>query len=179
MVTSTFVLSSLLRDVVTEYYTLLVPLLTARGMPLAGAYIFNESKPELPLQTETLRQWLRMIAQAAGVTAVKVLPHQFRHTITGNLMDAGNSLEVVSKYLGHKSTRTTHNHYWVAEVQELQDLMCSPARGIERAEPADQELVELELRLLRRKRLGQDLQLAVAQALPAVVVHEDAEPRHV
>lgn len=149
----TFVLSSLLRDVVAEYYnTTLVPLLSARGLTHAKAYIFNESKPEQPPKTETLRQWLRKIAQSAGVNAVKVLPHQFRHTITGNLMDAGNSLEVVSKYLGHKSTRTTHNHYWVAEVQELQDLMCSPTRGIERAEPADQELMELELRLLRRKR---------------------------
>lgn len=55
--------------------------------------------------------------------------HAFRHTIVGQLMDAGNSMEVVSKFMGHKSSGVTNRHYWTVSVQELNERMNNPFMG--------------------------------------------------
>ena len=105
----------------------------------------------VPLASCTIEEWLRKLAQAAGVTEVKVHPHAFRHTIVGRLMDAGNSLEVVSKYMGHKSLDTTSAHYWVANVQELHENLNNPMTGSYQDKARDEDLKDVELEVQRKK----------------------------
>jgi integrase len=62
---------------------------------------------------------VRRLAQDAGITDVRVHPHAFRHTLVGNLVKSGNSMEVVSKFLGHADVRTTSFFYWVPTPAEL------------------------------------------------------------
>ena len=115
-------------------------------------YVFNELRPLVPVAVNTIGNWVRKIAARADVTGVKVHPHAFRHTIVGRLMDAGNSLEVVSKYMGHKSVDTTSSHYWVATVQELHDNLNNPMTGSYQDKDRDRDLVDLELQVLCQKK---------------------------
>ena len=47
----------------------------------------------------------------AGIKDINVHPHAFRHTIVGALIDAGNSMDVVSKYMGHANVSTAADNY--------------------------------------------------------------------
>ena len=72
------------------------------------------------------------------------------------LVDAGNSLDIVSKFMGHKSTETTSKHYWTVSVQELNDKMKNPFAGRfqERHDAMEAEREELQLANTKtRKRL--------------------------
>ena len=92
-------------------------------------YFLNPTHPDRPLCDGLVRRGLRQIAQAAGVTEVVVHPHAFRHTIVGQLVDAGNPMELVSKYMGHKQVSTTAVNYWVPTIVELQAQMNNPFTG--------------------------------------------------
>ena len=148
------VLSSLVQEAVRDYFeTELAPQLRLEAAPHPSRFhVFNALKPDAPPSTSTLRQWLQRIGALAGIVDVRVHPHAFRHTIVGNLMDAGNSMEVTSKFMGHKSTRTTHNHYWVADVQELQELMDNPMTGAAHDRHEALEALRLQVEVLQRKK---------------------------
>ena len=79
-------------------------------------------------------------------------PHAFRHTIVGQLIDAGNPMEVVSKYMGHKSVDVTSNHYWVASAQELHDRINNPFTGAHQMQLAADEGLQRDVELLRLKK---------------------------
>jgi integrase len=124
----------------------------ASDTDLHDFHVFNLRQPSRPVSAPTLTEWLSDIAKKAGVSEVRVHAHCFRHTIVGRLMDAGNSLETVSKYMGHKSLDTTSTHYWVANVQELHETMINPMSGAYQEEVRDEEMKDLEIRLLREKK---------------------------
>ena len=67
-------------------------------------------------------------------------------------MDAGNSLEIVSKYMGHKSADTTNTHYWVANAQELHDNLKNPITGSYQEQTRDEEIKIVEIAVLRKKK---------------------------
>jgi len=80
--------------------------------------------------------------------------HAFRHTIVGRLMNAGTSLEVVSKYMEHKSLDTTSTHYWVANVQELHETLDNPMTGSYQKKIRDDELKDTKIAVLCKKSEG-------------------------
>jgi len=99
----------------------------ARKLDADRLYVFARSgHPYKPIVGGSLQQVLTRYANAAGITQVRVHPHAFRHTIVGKLMDAGNKLEVVSKFMGHKSVQTTSQHYWLADIEKLCETMNNP-----------------------------------------------------
>lgn len=75
-------------------------------------YMLNENNPEKPLADYTLNRLLRRVAKAAGVTGIKVHAHVWRSTLVTKLVEAGNSLESVAKFVGHHDPRTTCTFYW-------------------------------------------------------------------
>ena len=110
-------------------------------------YLLNPTRPERPVNPEVVRKGLQRIAQAAGVTEVVVHPHAFRHTIVGQLVEAGNPMELVSKYMGHAHVSTTAANYWVPIALEVHDKMNNPFTGTfqRKADAAEEAQEELEL----------------------------------
>lgn len=62
------------------------------------------SKYQVRMGTESVRHFLRLISQAAGI---QVTPHVLRHNFAKGLIDAGESIDRVGELLGHSSLDTT------------------------------------------------------------------------
>jgi integrase len=88
-------------------------------------FVFSRT-PNKRLGYSTLNVLLKRIAVQAGVTDVNVQAHSFRHTLVGKLMDAGNRIEVVSKFMGHSSVDTTMTYYWLKNIEELSNEINNP-----------------------------------------------------
>jgi len=128
---------------------------------LTRLYVFSRDRtPYDPLRHTTLLSILRRHARNAHITEVTVHPHVFRHTIVGRLMDAGNNLEVVAKFMGHASVQTTAQHYWLTNIEDLCKTMKNPfissfASDEERAAADEEELeyvrekLDIAMELLR------------------------------
>ena len=73
-----------------------------------------------------MRSKINTICNNAGVIGSHVHPHAFRKTVVINLMKLGNSIDTVSKFIGHSSPNTTRNSYWVETNSDLTDNMIIP-----------------------------------------------------
>eukprot|EP00959_Pyramimonas_sp_CCMP1952_P210505 4405210-Pyramimonas_sp.AAC.1 len=102
--------SARLKKPVKRYAEPLRDLIDSRGG--LDSYIFNPKHPEEPLKDAAWRAQLQSFARSAGATEIKVHPYMLRHTIVGRLVDAGNSMELVSKYMGHANLHITAGNYW-------------------------------------------------------------------
>jgi integrase len=67
----------------------------------------------------TLIKIIKDIFLRADITGHNAHSHAFRKTIVIKLMSEGNSLENVSKFIGHSSATVTAKHYWVPTQQDL------------------------------------------------------------
>ena len=145
-----FVTSPRLKEAIAAAHLVRLRALAAEGNDsLSDIYVFSGTTE--PVSPSTVTCWLRKLAAAAGVTEVLVSAHPFRHTIVGRLMDAGNSLEVTSKYMGHKSLDTTSTHYWVADAQQLHENLNNPMTGAFQEKVRDEDLRDKELEVQRKK----------------------------
>lgn len=121
--------------------------------PSGGDYIFSSAEDmQTPLPHTTLLNRLKRLALNAGVTDVNFHPHAFRHTIVGKLMDAGNTSEAVSKFLGHSSTDTTMRYYFVKTINEIMDDLRNPFTEVraskeEEKEERDEDMARIEAKL--------------------------------
>ena len=153
--TRSFVTSDRLRAAIRTYHAALRCSLDQSGISdYANVYIFYGRNPHAPAAKLTHERWLTSIAQAAGIKGVRVHPHAFRHTIVGQLIDAGNPMEVVSKYMGHKTVDVTSNHYWVLTTQELHERVNNPMTGAyQRARTEEESLRDaLDVARLKKKK---------------------------
>src|SRR6266567_602938 len=57
-----------------------------------------------------LQQLFRRLASRAGITDMRVSPHNFRHTFSANALRAGMDIYTLQRLLGHSSTSITE-HY--------------------------------------------------------------------
>lgn len=85
----------------------------------SDVYLLNIRHPERPLPTATIRRLLKRLTLKAKIYDINIHPHMFRHTIVGKLMEAGNSIEIVSKFMGHKNVKTTADNYWVTDNRKI------------------------------------------------------------
>jgi site-specific recombinase XerD len=110
-------------------------------------YMFNINNPYTPLGHSTFSANLKRIAKAAGIVDVNVHAHAFRHTIVGKLIDEGNSIELVSKFIGHTNTDTTSKHYWLTNIESLSKDMRNPflSSYLDKQEEREDYVEELEL----------------------------------
>jgi integrase len=93
-------------------------------------YVFSRNQNlETKMGSSTLNNVLKRIGARAGVTDVNIQAHTFRHTLVGELMDAGNKVESVSKFIGHTSVDTTINYYWLKNMAELYSEMKHPCNN--------------------------------------------------
>ena len=75
-----------------------------------------------------------------------------KNMVVGKLLKVGNSLEVVSKFMGHKSVDVTMSHYWVSNIKDVTDNMINPFTGS--YQEAETRTIDdnLELKLMYAKR---------------------------
>jgi integrase len=109
------VLVSFIRHIETEH----------PNLELEKFYMFNMRNPHRRLSTESVRKRLKKIGMIANVGVV-VHPHVFRHTIVGVLIEAGNSMDTVSKFIGHKNTDVTFRHYWLRDCDSSYQELVNP-----------------------------------------------------
>jgi hypothetical protein len=150
---------------------------TLRGLGISvtsTSYIFGTDDLSKPYPTRKIQEGIRDLAKRAGVGDISVHPHLFRHTIVERLVEAGNSMETVSKYMGHRQVQTTNAYYFITPISELQNLMNNPFTGSfqRKAQPeSESELESLNDRLEIAARYICDqrslLQVAAAQGLSA------------
>src|SRR6266702_2592828 len=57
-----------------------------------------------------LQQLLKRLARRAGISDMRVSPHNFRHTFSANALRAGMDIYMLQRVLGHSSTSITE-HY--------------------------------------------------------------------
>ena len=89
-------------------------------------YLFpNPKYPCQPLTVSQLRQWLIGISTRAGVFGPHVTVHSFRRYVVTALVNAGNSLDLVARYVGHCTSSTTSG-YWRTSPHELANKLALP-----------------------------------------------------
>ena len=145
-----FVTSTPLKQAIARYAKTLRQVVPEDG----DVYLFNPKNLRTPLCAGGFGDTLKSIANAAGVKDVNVHPHAFRHTIVGQLIDAGNPMELVSKFMGHASVSTTAVNYWAPTTLELHEKMNNPFTG--QFQPGVQQTSQIkqELELLYNKPLA-------------------------
>jgi integrase len=89
-------------------------------------YLLNLKHPQSPLSCAAILEKLKRMARDANIHGVAVHPHAFRHTLVTKLCDLGNSLETVSKFMGHSNVQTTNYFYWMPSAENLQKNMRNP-----------------------------------------------------
>jgi integrase len=119
-------------------------------IPDADFYLLNPAGKE-PLHASTIDYMLKVTARAAKVTT-PMHAHAFRHTIVGKLLCVGNSIDVVSKFMGHKSIKTTERYYFVSTMEELNKNMNNPFTQTFHHKRDREDEMEIELELMRLKK---------------------------
>ena len=90
-------------------------------------YMFQvENLRHKPLNYGWLNNMIHRIARDAKIIDIIIHPHLFRHTAVGKLIDCGNSMEIVSKFMGHKSIDTTNKYYWIKDPVDLYNEINNP-----------------------------------------------------
>ncbi|MDE0506137.1 MAG: tyrosine-type recombinase/integrase, partial [Candidatus Poribacteria bacterium] len=94
---------------------------TDRVSGKSSEFLFHGQK-RMPLTDRGVRYLIKKYGYIAKIPNVS--PHVFRHTCAKNLIDAGNSIDRVSKILGHSSVNTT-SIYTIPTEQDLHITMNS------------------------------------------------------
>ena len=95
-----------------------------------GSFLFPQvTNPKKHATPNSVRKKLISTATKCGIHGVHVHPHAFRHTLVNNLIEQGNDIHKVSKFLGHTSTSTTETYYWTSKVSDIVATMNVPWLG--------------------------------------------------
>lgn len=105
---------------------------------IKDCYPLNLANIQNPRGRASFSDMMKRLGTDAGITGIHVHVHAFRHSFVENYLKAGNSLETVSKLLGHQSLHTTNNRYFVPTAKALAETVIHPfASGYKR--PAEIE----------------------------------------
>lgn len=87
---------------------------------------------------------LKIIAKKAGLST-NVYPHLFRHTLVKVLEDSGNTMNEISKFMGHSNVDTTQKWYSIRTLHDIVENMNNPFYDVSQAPEEAQEEYEDEL----------------------------------
>jgi integrase len=143
-----FMTSRVLRDRIRT----LVDFLRSSGKEdLRGLYILNLANLRQPLHQDRIGEIVRARAADVGITDFRAHGHAFRHTLVQLLLEAGNSLETVSKFIDHSDPRVTHQFYFVPTPAQLDAQMVNPFSDAGAAKKAEEEEKKLQLEVAETK----------------------------
>jgi len=151
-----FVTSTTLKTLILRYVE------TFKDVIAPGKYVFSRN-PDLSTKmgSSTLNQVLKRIGVKAGVTDVNIQAHTFRHTLVCTLMDEGNNMDLVSKFIGHASVDTTSKYYYIKNIDELAKQLNNPFTNpaLTADEQADEELFATKEKTLLNTKLDASIQI--------------------
>lgn len=91
---------------------------------IQSEYLFpNARDTTKPISTLTFQNLFKSVALRAGYTGTEIHIHSARHSVARNLLEAGNSMDEIGKYLGHSNPATTAKYYANLSVKETVDRM--------------------------------------------------------
>ena len=101
-----------------------------RAARRTSVYVFPSSNSPRgalrPLTARHMRNIFYRLAERANVQGPHTHPHACRHTVVHRLWSAGNSLDRISRFLGHSSSATTSKYYMHLAHRELISRMHIP-----------------------------------------------------
>jgi integrase len=86
----------------------------------------DHSKPKTTMFFQTL---FKKIAKEAGYSGKEIHIHSARHSVAHNLLEAGNSLDDIGRFLGHANPATTAKFYTKLSAQENIERMNTECLG--------------------------------------------------
>ena len=93
----------------------------------ASPYLFPSSVNENGhIAESTIWNTFRKLAILAGVPIIRAHPHAARHTVGFMMVECGNTIDQVAKFLDHASAETTKKYYVKYSAQENFDRMNIP-----------------------------------------------------
>lgn len=91
---------------------------------LRGKYYFCHSMDHLPVATRNWHMIFPQLFKKAGIS--RASPHRFRHTFCCSLLEKHVPIELVSRYLGHRSIAVTqryYSHFLESRIQADSDVL--------------------------------------------------------
>ena len=79
-----------------------------------------------PIRPDSVQTKIKRLCNDMGIVGMHLHPHAFRHTLVNTLMDQGNDMTKVSKFIGHSSIQTTEKYYWTAQLGDIVTSMNIP-----------------------------------------------------
>lgn len=67
----------------------------------------------------SIQHVIHSVCERVGINGCHVHPHALRKTVVVKLMSEGNTIESVSKFIGHASSDITAKHYWTPTQNDL------------------------------------------------------------
>lgn len=107
----TFPITKRVRALIQEWLTKLRPFHTS-------PYLFP-GRADRHLSSRAINARFGKLCQRAGVQGPEFHPHALRHSFAHMILEAGNSVEVVSKLLNHSSPAVTQQFYLKESIQEV------------------------------------------------------------
>jgi len=84
-------------------------------------HVFLVEKGSFRGKPLSVRSIQKSMKRHGGKSGIKVSPHQLRHTMATDMLNAGASLSTIQDLLGHKSVVTTQRYSKVSNVRVQQD----------------------------------------------------------
>jgi integrase len=93
-------------------------------------YLFpNKNDHAKPRTTMFFQTLFKNIAKKAGYTGREIHIHSARHSVAHNLVESGNSLDSIGRFLGHSNPATTAKFYTKLSAQENLERMNTECIG--------------------------------------------------
>jgi integrase len=84
-----------------------------------SSYLFPGRGEDIGISTNRINAIIKEIALKAGLKGPHIHAHSMRHSFAHILLESGNKPELVSKMLGHSSTKTTEQYYLKESASEV------------------------------------------------------------
>ena len=107
----TFAMNAEVRQLMCDWLTHKRPL-------NSSPYVFPAQRGSKPACTEAIWKRFRALCKRAGLKGAEFHPHALRHTCAHLLLEAGNPVDVVSKFLNHSSSQVTEQVYLKENLSE-------------------------------------------------------------
>lgn len=95
--------------------------------PSPSDFLFSYGKKHI--SPNSVRKKLIRYADRCDIRGIHIHPHAFRHTLVNRLVEEGNDISKVSKFIGHTTSSTTEKYYWTTKQTDIAGMMNIPWLG--------------------------------------------------
>jgi len=108
----TFVMNDRVRELVKEWII--------KERHTTSPYLFSSKCGSMPYVSRcTIRAIFKRLCDRVGLSGSHLHPHALRHTYAHMLLESGNSIDIISKLIGHSNSLTTESFYLKESAVEV------------------------------------------------------------